>query len=62
MEECLREALLFVQAVHSAHVLRTHDSLVGFLGCCTGLYDVRELWRGQRAGQTERARIEGRES
>ena len=41
----LRELMLLVQAAHNAHLLRTHDSLVGFLGVCTGLDDVSKLWR-----------------
>ena len=27
------------------NLLRTHDSLVGLLGVCTGVEDVRRLWR-----------------
>ena len=42
--ELLRELMLLVQAAHNAHILRTHDSLVGFLGMCTGLDDVSKLW------------------
>lgn len=45
MRELLRELMLLVQAAHNAHLLRAHDSLVGFLGMCTGLGDVSELWR-----------------
>ena len=44
----LRELMLLVQAAHNAHLLRTHDSLVGFLGVCTGLDDVTKLWRKAR--------------
>ena len=43
--ELLRELMLLVQAAHNAHLLRTHDSLVGFLGMWTGLEEVCKLWR-----------------
>ena len=42
--ELLRELMLLVQAAHNAHLFRTHDSLVGFLGMCTGLDDLSKLW------------------
>ena len=43
--ELLRELMLLVQAAHNAHLLRTHDSLVGLLGMWTGLEEVGKLWR-----------------
>ena len=46
--ELLRELMLLVQAAHTSHLVRTHDSLVGFLGMCTGLEDVGRLWRRAR--------------
>lgn len=49
--ELLRELMLLVQAAHAAHLVRTHDSLVGFLGMCTGLEDVGRLWR-RAAGES----------
>ena len=44
LKDCVRELLLLVQAVHQAHMVRTHDALVGALGVCTGVYDVRRQW------------------
>lgn len=44
LKDCVRELLLLVQALHQAHMVRTHDALVGALGVCTGVYDVRRQW------------------
>lgn len=44
LKDCVRELLLLVQALHQAYMVRTHDALVGALGVCTGVYDVRRQW------------------
>ena len=53
LKDCVRELLLLVQALHQAHMVRTHDALVGALGVCTGVYDVRRQWLSVARKQIE---------
>lgn len=46
--QSLKSFLLCIQALHTSTVYQTHDLLVGILGVCTAIFDMRVQWRASK--------------